>query len=171
MKNIKKGFYGAWTEALNEIANEENGAELIVMQDAWASYPALGISGKATYEKSNPTELKKKAESETAQYIQNEIQPKIKAQIALVNSNPSEKNLNTLGLLYVRSGEYKLAKETYNRSAKSGSISAMTNLANIAILEKDYATAKSWYEKVLEKNPSHSGAKKGLERIASETGN
>ncbi len=171
MKNLKLGFNGAWKAALKAIAEEEFGAEMIILSDAWKNYPPMGISGKATFEKANPVDLKKRADGEVAKYIANELQPRIKAQLSEVNSNPSEKNLNTLGLLYVRTGDYRLAKDAYNRSVKLGSVSAMTNLANIALLEKDYNSAKSWYEKVLEKNPDHSGAKKGLERIANEQGN
>jgi len=171
MKNIKDGFNKSWKAALDAIALEEEGSEMIILRDAWANYAPVGISGKAQNVKYDNNLLKKRADKDLAEYLQNEIQPKIKTQASLAASNPTEANLNALGLLYVRSGDYRNAKDAYNRSAKLGSVSAMSNLANIALLEKDYEGAKRWYNKVLEINPEHSGAKKGLERIANEQGN
>lgn len=171
MKNIKNGFNASWKSALEAIAAEEEGSEMIILRDAWASYAPVGISGNAQNVKYETAALKKRADKDLSEYLQNEIQPKIRTQAALAQSNPTEANLNALGLLYVRSGDYKNAKDAYNKSAKLGSVSAMSNLANIALLEKNYADAKSWYNKVLEINPEHSGAKKGLERIANEQGN
>lgn len=171
MKNIKDGFNKSWKAALDAIALEEEGSEMIILRDAWANYAPVGISGKAQNVKCDNNLLKKRADKDLAEYLQNEIQPKIRTQATLASSNPTEANLNALGLLYVRAGDYRNAKDAYNRSAKLGSVSAMSNLANIALLEKDYEGAKRWYNKVLEINPEHSGAKKGLERIANEQGN
>lgn len=171
MKNIKDGFNKSWKAALDAIALEEEGSEMIILRDAWANYAPVGISGKAQNVKYDNNLLKKRADKDLAEYLQNEIQPKIRTQATLASSNPTEANLNALGLLYVRAGDYRNAKDAYNRSAKLGSVSAMSNLANIALLEKDYEGAKRWYNKVLEINPEHSGAKKGLERIANEQGN
>lgn len=171
MKNLKLGFNKAWSLALSGIESEELGSEMIILRDAWQNYAPLGISGKAIYEKANPVDLKKRADSSVSKYLETEIQPKIKVQLSLVSSNPTEDNLNTLGRLYVTTGEMTKAKDVYNRSAKLGSISGMSNLANILLLEKDYIGAKRWYNKVLELNPEHNGAKKGLDRIANEQGN
>lgn len=171
MKNLRLGFNKAWSLALSEIDAEEFGSEMIILRDAWQNYAPLGISGKANYEKANPVDLKKRSDASVTKYLDSEIQPKIKAQLSLVSSNPTEANLNTLGRLYVTTGEMSKAKDAYNRSAKLGSVSGMSNLANILLLEKDYEGAKRWYNKVLEVNPDHNGAKKGLERIANEQGN
>jgi len=44
----------------------------------------------------------------------------------------------------------------------------MVNLGNIAILEKDFKTAKDWFARALKAQPDNKAAQSGLERAISE---
>ena len=73
--------------------------------------------------------------------------------------------LNKLGLLYVRAGIYSSAIPVYERAAAMGSVAAMNNLGNIAVLQNRYVDAKDWYERALAIEPSNATALKGLNRV------
>jgi len=42
----------------------------------------------------------------------------------------------------------------------------MTNRGNLAMIEKDYATAEKWFKQALTKDSKNSAALRGLEQIA-----
>ena len=46
-----------------------------------------------------------------------------------------------------------------------GSVAAMNNLGNIAVLQNRYVDAKDWYERALAIEPSNATALKGLNRV------
>ena len=71
-------------------------------------------------------------------------------------------------MLYVRAGMYSSAIPIFEQSAKMGSVSAMTNLGNIASTQKRYLDAKKWFEKALELEPGNKSAKKNLNRVMGE---
>jgi len=73
-----------------------------------------------------------------------------------------------LGLLYVRAGMYDEAKAEYRKAADSGYAPAMVNLGNLAMLDKDFETAKKWFEKALVASPDSKSAKKGLDQANTE---
>ncbi|MBP5751247.1 MAG: tetratricopeptide repeat protein, partial [Treponema sp.] len=73
--------------------------------------------------------------------------------------------LNKLGLLYVRAGMYSSAIPVYERSAAMGSVSAMNNLGNIAVIQRRFDEGKLWYERALSLDPNNSTALRGLNRV------
>ena len=81
-----------------------------------------------------------------------------------------ERKLNALGLLYVRAGMYADAISVFERAALHGSVSAMNNLGNIAMLQKRYADAQNWYRQALLRDPANTAAQRGLERATAERG-
>ncbi len=172
MNTLKEGFYKSWISAADIInGDSDEYLEMVVLKNAWESYAPMGVSTKATYSKPNPDEIKKRTSRALSALFELEIGPKIAYAKSEVAKNPSAENYNTLGLLYVRSGDFKNAKDVFGKAAKTGNVPAMSNLANIALLENDLNSAATWYKKVLEINPEHKGALKGLERIQNETEN
>ena len=59
---------------------------------------------------------------------------------------------------------YSSAIPVYEKAAGMGSVAAMNNLGNIAVVQSRYADAKMWYERALAVEPNNSTALKGLNR-------
>ncbi len=171
--NFKEGFINSWykgVEAVNTALNTEESFELILTQDAWTLYPPSGISGsKQLSDKPDSLLVKKEVEKELLRYISTEFGPKIsELEDRIRAEGESISAYNSLGLLYVRAGLYDQAISVYTKSAKLKSATAMVNLGNIAILQKDFKTAKTWFSSALAQDPENASAKTGLERVLVE---
>jgi TPR repeat protein len=46
-----------------------------------------------------------------------------------------------------------------------GLIPAMTNLGNLALIERDYAAAERWFRQALAKDSQNSAAIRGMEQV------
>ena len=77
---------------------------------------------------------------------------------------------NKLGLAYVRAGQYSNAKTEFAKGAASNNISAMNNLGNVYMLEKNYSAAEKQYKQILAIEPNNKAALKGLENVRSALG-
>lgn len=167
------GFINSWNRGISAVNNALSNDEyfdLILTKEAWSLYPPSGISGgKQISDKPDAIVIKKEVEKELLRYISTEFGPKIaELEDRIRVEGESVSAYNSLGLLYVRAGLYDQAIETYTKSAKLKSSTAMVNLGNIAILQKDYKTAKSWFSSALSADPSNASAKAGLDRAAVE---
>ncbi len=176
MSVINKDFSEGWkkgVEKVNEALESDDDVDFIVLSDAWQTYPPSGFSAGETNSKiPSEKDLVKAGENAVAKYIAQEFGPQIAAVQAQIKSEGGSVNLyNRLGLLYVRAGMYDNAVSIYEVSAKMGSIPAMNNLGNILSLQKKYAKAKEWYEKVLAIDPENETARKNIIKIETELEN
>jgi len=171
--NFKEGFINSWMKGVkavnNAFYNEEN-LELILTSEAWSVYPPSGLSeGKQVPDKPDALMVKKEVEKELLRYISAEFGPKItELEDRIRTEGESVSSYNSLGLLYVRAGLYDQAVVVYEKSAKLKSPAAMVNLGNIAVLQKDYKTAKTWFSNALSIDSENASAKAGLERVLIE---
>ena len=102
-------------------------------------------------------------------YITAEFGPRIKqVQNRIRAEGGSVARYNELGLLFVRAGLYAEAKAEFTRSAGMGSATAMINLGNIAMLERDYTAALDWFSQADAAEPGNRAAKSGMERARVE---
>jgi len=170
---FKEGFINSWSKGVNAVNmalyNEEN-FELILTNDAWSVYPPSGLSeGKQVSDKPDALIIKKEVEKELLRYISAEFGPKIaELEDRIRTEGESVSSYNSLGLLYVRAGLYDQAIAVYTKSAKLKSPAAMVNLGNIAVLQKDFKTAKTWFSNALSIDSENASAKAGLERVLVE---
>ena len=74
---------------------------------------------------------------------------------------------NKLGLAYVRAGQYTNAKNEFSKGAAANNISAMNNLGNVYMIEKNYTAAEKQYRQILAIEPNNKAALKGLENVRS----
>ena len=74
---------------------------------------------------------------------------------------------NKLGLAYVRAGQYSNAKNEFSKAAAKGNVSAMNNLGNVYMIEKNYTAAEKQYRQILAVEPDNKAAQKGLENVRS----
>ncbi len=171
--SFREGFVNSWygaVQSLEPVLRGEASADVIALRDAWKVYPPTSITGnEAKFDKPAETLVAKAVDTAMLRYITAEFGPKIKSAQGRIRAQGGNATLyNELGLLYVRAGMYAEAKEEYRRSAKTGSVAAMVNLGNIALLERDFATASRWFREALAAQPDNRAAKGGLERARLE---
>ncbi|MCI6591391.1 MAG: tetratricopeptide repeat protein [Spirochaetia bacterium] len=173
MSVIHKDFAESWkrgVQKVSEALDSDADVDFIILSDAWQTYPPSGFSsGETTSKIPSEKDLVKAGEDDLAKYITQEFGPQIAAVQERIKTEGASISLyNRLGLLYVRAGMYDNAVSVYEISAKMGSVPAMNNLGNILSLQKKYAKAKEWYEKVLVIDPQNETARKNLDRIETE---
>jgi TPR repeat protein len=167
---LKEGFINSWYTAVNQLnAAFETGVniDMVILQDAWTLYPPAAIASQsAQFEKPGEDALFRMVETDMRRYIASEFGPKIQAVIGEIRSlGPSAARYNQLGLLYVRSGMYAEASAEYQRAAAMGSVPAMVNLGNLAVMVRNFSVAEQWYARALQADPANRAAQNGMNRI------
>lgn len=163
MANFDKGFIKARAEASKKIAQftEDMDVEYTNVHDAWQIYlPCAFNEAIGTYEKPASSSITSAFTAAINDYINTDLTQ------VLARARKSNDS-NKIGIALMRMGRYGEAKTEFN---KSGSISALNNLATVYMIEKSYSSAASTYKRVLEKDPSNRIAKKGLENANAKLG-
>jgi hypothetical protein len=173
MNSIRDGFINAWQSGIAELNAATNAGEdvqYLVLTECWQSYPPVGFNGNGTgIAKPNELIVQHAADLDLARYVTSELGPKIEVLKSKIDKgSASADDYNSLGLLYVRAGMYSDAVKVYQTAADMNSVPAMVNLGNIASLQKDWRTAKLWYEKALQVQSDNKSASAGLDRVNQE---
>jgi hypothetical protein len=169
MAFFNEGFMAAWeggVSSLNEVFAEGSGADFIVLENAWGTYPPapLPAQGGAAV-RAGEEELASIAKGIILRYVDRDIQPLVLNLQQQLSASPTAALYNRLGILLVRSGRTTDAKAAYERAAAMGSVPAMTNRGNLALIERDYPAAERWFKQALTQDPANSAAQRGLEKI------
>jgi tetratricopeptide (TPR) repeat protein len=164
-----ENYTSAWirgAEKLNAAFASEVEVDFIILEDAWAYYPPAGLPPQGVrIARPGEDELKEAVNLAIDRYAEAELLPKaaeIEQQLA---GTPSPILYNQLGIVLLRSGRNREAKIAYETAANMGSVPAMNNRANLAIIEKDYAEAVRWFREVLARHPDNQAAIKGLQKV------
>ncbi len=173
MKNLSKGFYESWNAGLvtiNKAIKSEEDVEFFSVEEAWNSYPSAGFSENiGTIMKPSQVALETDCDKAIKKYMDVEFTPLIKdMQNRIANEGATPALLNKLGMYYVRSGQYKKAVETFEKSAAKNNVSAMVNLGNINSTQGNLKQATSWYKRALAIQPDNNSAIVGMKKINSE---
>ena len=137
--------------------NEAAFYDFITTHDAWTIYPSAVYTGSGvSFEKPSQAEVERLTDLAVKDYIATDLEPVIK------NAKESG-DANKIGMALVRSGKYSEAKVEFYKAIAAGSVSAMNNLANLLLMEKDYDGATAMFKKALQKDPENKIALKGLE--------
>ena len=137
--------------------NEAASYDFITTHDAWTIYPSAVYTGSGvSFEKPSQAEVERLTDLAVKDYVATDLEPVIK------NAKESG-DANKIGMALVRSGKYSEAKVEFNKAIAAGSVSAMNNLANLLLMEKDYDGATAMFKKALQKDPENKIALKGLE--------
>ncbi|MCR4741956.1 MAG: hypothetical protein K5866_03685 [Treponema sp.] len=161
MANFDKGFAKS-RQAGEEVVkacklNTSASYDFVTTHDAWAIYPSAVYTGSGvSFEKPSQAQVEKLTADAVKDYVATDLEPVI--EIAKKSGDA-----NKIGMAYVRSGKYSDAKTEFNKAIAAGSVSAMNNLANLLLMEKDYDGATAMFKKVLQKEPENKIALKGLE--------
>ncbi|WP_407398604.1 tetratricopeptide repeat protein [Treponema sp.] len=162
VKSLPKGFTRARKDAFNTIkkilSDKEALLEFYDTHSLWEVYsPSVYTGSTGIFTRPSQSQIEKAAVASVDEYINTEIEG------VIVNARKSG-DPNKIGMALVRVGRYSEAK---NEFAKSNSIQAMNNLANVYLLEKNYNAARAQFERVLAKDPENKTAKKGVEKCKS----
>ena len=170
MNAFNQGFMQSWSTAINVLNNslsDDAGIDFFIMTDIWQSIPPAPLPAQDWQIPSAPEkELEQGANLALQQYIDRELVPKLRQMQAQISSNPTATAYNQLGLMLMRTGRMGEAKTAYERAANMGSVSAMTNRANLAMIEKDYRTAEQWFRSALARDNKSEPARQGLEKVS-----
>jgi len=170
MAAFNEGFLSAWSRAVKVLGDGFKAgkqADFVMVEEAWAVYPPAPFpeqGGRAV--RTDVNAAGKEVNRAMQQYIAQEIQPILTQIQAKASASPSATIINRLAIVQVRAGKLAEGKANYEKAAGLGSVPAMTNRGNLAMLEKDYATAEKWFKQALAKDSKNSAALRGLEQIA-----
>jgi tetratricopeptide (TPR) repeat protein len=168
--NFREGFINSWYQAINELNYTFNGGgdiDFIILEEAWADYspvvlPAQNLQADKPLEET----VTRLVETDMMRYISTEFSPKIQRLFDEIKTQGgTASRFNQLGLLYVRAGMTEQANIEYQRAVALGSVAAMVNLGNLALLGRNYADAERWYTQALRLEPGNRIALNGLNQI------
>jgi len=169
MTAFNSGFYAAWThgvKVLGEHFRSGKPAEFVMVEEAWAVYPPAPLPEQGSRViRTDAGATAKEVNRAMQQYIAQEIQPILNQAQARAAANPTAASYNRLGIVLVRAGRVAEGKTNYEKAAGMGSVPAMTNRGNLALLEKDFAAAERWFRLALSKESQNSAALRGLEQV------
>lgn len=162
----KKGA-AQWREA-----TEAKTAAFYPIHDAWKIYAPMGLPADGSTVATPPSDkigsafsavLGKAVGAELAARVSS-----LKAQPGLDPSSPAF--LNKRGVLYGKYGWLKEAQTDFQAASKAGSVSALVNLGNIAMLRGDPAQAYDFYSAAKKKMPPNASLYLNLAMAASAIG-
>ncbi|MDR1617807.1 MAG: hypothetical protein LBS06_02010 [Treponema sp.] len=175
MNAFNGGFTAAWdggAEALDRVFAEGAEANFIMTEKAWGMYPPAPLPARGGGPvRAGGEDLAQAADGVMRQYIDRHILPLAAALQREIAAGPAAAGVplaglyNRLGILFVRSGRAAEAGAAYERAAGMGSVPAMANRGNLALIEKDYAAAERWFARALEGEPENRTALRGMEQV------
>ena len=143
------------------LTDEEAEYDFIETHYAWINYPPAIFTGYGdVLERPAQASVEAIFKSITDEYIASDLS-------AVIERAKTGGDTNKLGLAYVRAGKYVQAKAEFTKGAAKGSVSAMNNLGNVYMIEKDYTAAEKQYRNVLAIEPENKAALSGLEKVRS----
>jgi len=172
---LNDGFLKAWQLGSKQWRdNARNGAaRLILIEEAWKEFEPVGIPGEDTRIVLPPPDQVVAAYSAALnRFVAREIQPKADALRSEIQLSGNQARLiNRLGVLYARYGLVDQAKAEFERAARQAYAPALTNLGNIAYLQKRYPEAISFFQRAISQNGDQKTALIGLARAQYELEN
>ena len=167
---IRDGFLRAW-QAGAELWKAHPGAPFVKVEEAWKDFSAIPVT-VADFNPVKPSEeaVTKGFGTVLQRFAQAESEPKLQRILAGITGEPTGSQHNSLGIVYAQYGFYEKAKEQFQKAVDANYTQATINLANVAFLEKDYATAADGFEKARQSNPTNKNVLLGLARARYELG-
>ena len=114
MSRLGDGFSAAWQEAIERIdglISSGQSAEMIIIQEAWESYPPVAFPALGTrLILPDSDTVNTSSDAVVQSYIRSEFTPKISALQEQIRRSPSASLYNQMGNLYMRSGQISQAK-------------------------------------------------------------
>ena len=173
VSRIREGFLAAWqggAKKWNDAAASGAPARMFTIEDAWKAYRPVGVPGvEPKVAKPSEEQVNVAFENAIVRFISREIGPRVQKLLSrMPNGEGTEKQHNTLGMLYARYDMLKEARTEFEKAAANSYVPAMCNLGNIAFLQKRYEEAIPYFEQALRLQPGAKAALLGLARAKYE---
>jgi hypothetical protein len=171
MDAFNDGFTAAWTQAqavLNESFNAGKEADFVIVEVAWTTYPPTPLpelEGRTV--QTDTAVTANRVNTAMTQYIEQELEPILRQVQSRIITSPTAALHNRAGILQARIGRIAEGKAAYEHAAGMGSVPAMTNRGNLALIEQDYQAAEQWFLQALSGDSENQTALRGLERVIS----
>jgi tetratricopeptide (TPR) repeat protein len=143
-------FMEVWQKGAEEwrVASDKKVADFYPMHESWKTYAPMGLPADGT-SVTLPSGDKVVALFSVA--LAKAVDSELGARIAAMGSLPdsglqASTALNNRGVLYGKYGRLKEAESDFHAAAKAGSVSALVNLGNVALLKSDPARAYGYYQ-------------------------
>ncbi len=142
------------------------------MHDSWKTYAPMGLPADGTSVALPPSDKVGAAfETELSKAVDAELGARIAEMGALPVNGPAVGNaLNKRGVLYAKYGRYDDALRDLQGAAKAGSVSALVNLGNIAMVKSDPAGAFAYYQEAAKQVTDNAGLYVNIARAAAALG-
>jgi hypothetical protein len=167
MANFGSGFTKSRSKGaelikkINTSDDEDSWYEFIETRYAWDNYPPAIYTGYGDV-------LPKPTQATVESLFKAAVTDYINSDLATVIKRARDSgDSNRLGLAYVRAGQYTNAKNEFAKAVAKGNVSAMNNLGNVYMIEKNYSAAEKQYKQVLAIEPNNQTALSGLENVRS----
>jgi hypothetical protein len=170
MNTFNNGFTAAWKQAvavLNESFNAGKNFDFVIVEEAWATFPPAPMPELGGTVQTDTALAANRVNAAMTQYIARELPQILRLVQTQINTSPTAALYNRAGILQARIGRIAEAKASYEHAAGVGSVPAMTNRGNLALIEHDYQAAEHWFRRALDRDSQNQTALRGLERVIS----
>jgi len=153
------GFGEVWRKAAGtwREASGKGLAAIFPIHEAWNSFAPVGLPADGSTIVSPPkADVLRAFKAELAKIVDSELAQRLSALGAAPVKGPTfAKASNERGVLYAKYGVYAEAIKQFQAAAQDGSVSALINLGNIAMLKSDAAGAYVYYQQASKQMPGN----------------
>ncbi len=171
MSKLREGFLSAWASGSTswQKAVAQGAPTFIDLAQAWQTHKDVGLAG-LEFKPYKPTEaaLSLAFENLMGRFVAKELEPRAEKLLADMGQAGTGRQYNSLGVLYARYGLLQKAREAFLKASQLDFAPALTNVANVAYLQKDYEVAITFFEAALKLNPENMIATIGLAKAKYE---
>ena len=168
------GFLEVWRKGADawRIASKNKVAALYPMHEAWKIYAPMGLPSDGTSVAQPPRDRVAAAFSkELARAVDAELGARVTTLGAMPRSGAAAtKALNDRGVLYGRFARYDSAVRDFQDASTRGSVSALVNLGNIAMLRSDPSGAYGFFQRAAKQLTGNAGIFVNLAKAAAALG-
>ncbi len=170
------GFLAAWQAGAKEWRENaaRDQARIYPTHEAWTVFEPVGLPGAAAAIGPPSGEaILARWRSELGKYVDREISPQVAAlQAEVQKTQGGSKQVNALGVLYARFGQYDKAETEFQKNLKIGEyVPSLLNLGNIYYVRKKVDSALAYFERAYKIEPKNSLAILALARCNHDTEN
>jgi tetratricopeptide (TPR) repeat protein len=169
---IRDGFLRAWQAGAELWHAQPDTAppKLVKVEESWKDFLPIALPD-SDYKPIKPSEdaVNLAFESVLGRFVAVEVEPKANRILAAMKGGAgTDKQRNSLGIVYAQYGLYEKARAEFSASVALGYGPAVVNLANVSFLLKDYEAAAALFQQALASQGASKAALIGLARAKYE---
>ena len=168
------GLMEIWKKGAEEWrdASDKKVAAFYPMHEAWKTYAPMGLPSDGTSVALPASDKVASAfKAELAKAVNAELQARLSALGKMPTSGLAASTaLNNRGVLYGKFGKLDEASSDFQAAAKAGSVSALVNLGNIAMLKSAPKSAYEYYQTAIKQMTGSAGFYVNLAKAAAALG-